>query len=171
MFSYINSGVFSVQAPAEETRRQASSTGFPITKGPVRKSATEKTATAINYSMVSQNGRRGAPLQSRSLVADDSVASQSSASDGNKQNRTIPQWGTGLIAVAVFLFLVFAFYMANKIWNRPSKGPIEKSTVFDEVAVPNGKYVHHSSGFSEHEHEYDNPAADLDNDNELTTAM
>ncbi|XP_063795672.1 proximal tubules-expressed gene protein-like isoform X4 [Pseudophryne corroboree] len=96
---------------------------------------------------------------------------QITCQSGNKQNRTIPQWGTGLIAVAVFLFLVFAFYMANKIWNRPSKGPIEKSTVFDEVAVPNGKYVHHSSGFSEHEHEYDNPAADLDNDNELTTAM
>ncbi|XP_063795675.1 uncharacterized protein LOC134957593 isoform X6 [Pseudophryne corroboree] len=55
--------------------------------------------------------------------------------------------------------------------HLPVRGPIEKSTVFDEVAVPNGKYVHHSSGFSEHEHEYDNPAADLDNDNELTTAM
>ncbi|XP_075040116.1 proximal tubules-expressed gene protein-like [Mixophyes fleayi] len=96
---------------------------------------------------------------------------QISCQSGNNQGRKIPQWATGLISVVVFLFLVFVIYMGKKLWKRRSTGSMEKPADYDDVAVPNGTFVHHVNGFSEHEHVYDNPTAVYENDIELSTPM
>ncbi|KAM4022938.1 PDZK1-interacting protein 1 [Anomaloglossus baeobatrachus] len=86
--------------------------------------------------------------------------------------RAIPQWGTGLIAVTVFLFLVLVIYVAKIVLKKSSKSNMEsdpsgESKVHDNSAVPNGTYGHYTSRSREHEHAYDNPIEV--HDNVLTT--
>uniref|UniRef100_A0A8C5QYS1 Uncharacterized protein n=1 Tax=Leptobrachium leishanense TaxID=445787 RepID=A0A8C5QYS1_9ANUR len=70
--------------------------------------------------------------------------------------RTIPQWLTGLIAVTVFLFLVFAAYMVNRVWNKRAHGGTSANCCKSYT-------VHLSWMPSEHEHAYENPIEVADN--------
>ncbi|CAJ0953932.1 unnamed protein product [Ranitomeya imitator] len=86
----------------------------------------------------------------------------------------IPQWGTGLIAVTVFLFLVLVIYVAKIVLKKSSKSNIEsdpkgESKVHGDAAIPNGTYGQYTSRSREYEHAYDNPIEV--NDNILTTPM
>uniref|UniRef100_A0A4W5RFR4 PDZK1-interacting protein 1 n=1 Tax=Hucho hucho TaxID=62062 RepID=A0A4W5RFR4_9TELE len=38
-----------------------------------------------------------------------------------KVERTLPQWLTGIIAVGVFLFLIFVAFLVNKAWCQNSR--------------------------------------------------
>ncbi|XP_021459064.2 PDZK1-interacting protein 1 [Oncorhynchus mykiss] len=38
-----------------------------------------------------------------------------------KVDRTLPQWLTGIIAVVVFLFLIFVAFLVNKAWCQDSR--------------------------------------------------
>ncbi|KAM3915200.1 PDZK1-interacting protein 1 [Leptodactylus fuscus] len=88
--------------------------------------------------------------------------------------RRIPQWGVGLIATTVFLFLVLVIYVAKIVLKKTSKSNLESDPtvgpkVYGDVAASNGTYGHYSSRSNEHDHAYDNPIEV--NDNILTTAM
>ncbi|KAM5148400.1 PDZK1-interacting protein 1 [Mantella aurantiaca] len=103
-----------------------------------------------------------------------SLGHVSCQSDVNKEVRKIPQWGTGLIAVAVFLFLVLVVYMANRVWNKRSQSNLESVSMgkFDDDAIPNGntgRYVTKSSDHDGVKHAYDNPIQITDN--ELSTPI
>ncbi|XP_036802090.1 PDZK1-interacting protein 1 [Oncorhynchus mykiss] len=39
----------------------------------------------------------------------------------DKVERALPQWLTGIIAVAVFLFLIFVAFLVNKAWCQDSR--------------------------------------------------
>ncbi|KAG7277520.1 hypothetical protein CRUP_030682 [Coryphaenoides rupestris] len=43
--------------------------------------------------------------------------------DQGGQQRLLPQWLTGLLAVAGFLFLSFVAFLVNKAWLVPSDDP------------------------------------------------
>ncbi|CAH2310745.1 PDZK1-interacting 1-like [Pelobates cultripes] len=95
---------------------------------------------------------------------------------GYTDARTIPQWLTGLIAVAVFLCLVLGVYLVNRMWNKRTQNNLQSETTGKslecEETIPNGtytRYVEHSPKTDQHEHAYDNPT--IVTDNELTTAM
>ncbi|XP_040216479.1 proximal tubules-expressed gene protein-like [Rana temporaria] len=103
-----------------------------------------------------------------------SLGHVSCQSGGNKEERRIPQWGTGLIAVTVFLFLVLVFYMANIYWNKRSESNLESVSMgkFDDGAILNGstgRYVTRSSDDEQVQHAYENPI--MKTDNELSTPM
>ncbi|XP_073499628.1 PDZK1-interacting protein 1 [Phyllobates terribilis] len=103
-----------------------------------------------------------------------SLGPVSCQSETSKQTRKIPQWGTGLIAVTVFLFLVLVIYVAKIVMKKSSKSnieadPKEESKVHNDASVPNGTYGQYTSRSREHEHSYDNPT-EVD-DNVLTTPM
>lgn len=88
--------------------------------------------------------------------------------------RTIPQWGNGLIAVTVFLFLVLVFYLANIFWKKRSKSNLESVSMgkFDDGAILNGSaglYITRSSDDEQVQHAYENPVKITDN--ELSTPM
>ncbi|XP_072275700.1 PDZK1-interacting protein 1 [Pyxicephalus adspersus] len=104
-----------------------------------------------------------------------SLGQVSCQSGVNKVARAIPQWGTGLIAVTVFLFLVLVFYVANRVWNKRSNPNLESISMgkLDDGAIPNGstgRYVTKSNDDNVRvEHAYDNPIQITDN--ELSTPM
>ncbi|XP_073400477.1 PDZK1-interacting protein 1 [Dendrobates tinctorius] len=103
-----------------------------------------------------------------------SLGPVSCQSETSKLSRKIPQWGTGLIAVTVFLFLVLVIYVAKIVLKKSSKSIIEsdpkgESKVHADAVVPNGTYGQYTSRSQEHEHAYDNPIEI--NDNVLTTPM
>ncbi|XP_077306424.1 PDZK1-interacting protein 1 [Lithobates pipiens] len=103
-----------------------------------------------------------------------SLGHVSCQSGGNKEVRKIPQWGNGLIAVTVFLFLVLIFYVANIFWNKRSKSNLESVAMgkFDDGAIFNGSaghYVKRSSDDEQVQHAYENPIKVTDN--ELSTPM
>ncbi|XP_075688240.1 PDZK1-interacting protein 1 [Rhinoderma darwinii] len=103
-----------------------------------------------------------------------SLGQVSCQSEPGEQTRKIPQWGTGLIAMTVFLFLVLVIYVAKIVMKKSSKSNIESdptggSKLGGEVAVHNGTFGHYTSRFNEHQHAYDNPIEV--SDNVLTTAM
>ncbi|XP_052394366.1 PDZK1-interacting protein 1 [Carassius gibelio] len=52
-----------------------------------------------------------------------------------KAEQALPNWLTGIIAVAVFLFLVFIAFLVNKAW---CKTPSEAEAVPTEYAMTNG---------------------------------
>ncbi|XP_069835578.1 PDZK1-interacting protein 1 [Dendropsophus ebraccatus] len=113
-------------------------------------------------------------LQTISLLLLLSLGQVSCQSDTAKQARKIPQWGTGLIAVTVFLFLILVFYVTNIFLKKKSKSstesdPTEGPKGFGDASVPNGTFGHYTSRSKEHEHVYDNPIEV--HDNELTTPM
>ncbi|XP_053325491.1 PDZK1-interacting protein 1 [Spea bombifrons] len=89
--------------------------------------------------------------------------------------RKFPQWLTGLIAVAVFLFLVLVVYVANRVWNRRTqdiKDPDMAMKSTDEDVTSNGTYHQyrvHDVRSSEHDNAYENPIEVTDN--VLSTAM
>ncbi|XP_020354172.1 PDZK1-interacting protein 1 isoform X1 [Oncorhynchus kisutch] len=43
-----------------------------------------------------------------------------------KVDRTLPQWLTGIIAVGVFLFLIFVAFLVNKAWCQDSSTSEER---------------------------------------------
>ncbi|XP_018408529.1 PREDICTED: proximal tubules-expressed gene protein-like [Nanorana parkeri] len=106
------------------------------------------------------------------LVSLGCISCQSGA---NKEVRRIPQWGTGLIAVTVFLFLVLVFYVANILWNKRSKSNLESISMgkFEDGAITNGSTGRYITISSDHErvqqHAYVNPIQITDN--ELSTPM
>ncbi|XP_075472385.1 PDZK1-interacting protein 1 [Ascaphus truei] len=96
----------------------------------------------------------------------------------NINGRQFPQWLTGLIAVAVFLFLVLAVYVANRVWEKRTEGNIQSDTTMKAQGsgevFSNGTYGHYSRTIGsvrskEHDHVYDNPTTVTDN--VLTTPM
>uniref|UniRef100_A0A9J7X9G4 T-cell acute lymphocytic leukemia 1 n=1 Tax=Cyprinus carpio carpio TaxID=630221 RepID=A0A9J7X9G4_CYPCA len=52
-----------------------------------------------------------------------------------KAEQALPNWLTGIIAVAVFLFLVFIVFLVNKAWCET---PSEPEAVPTEYAMTNG---------------------------------
>ncbi|CAI9537115.1 unnamed protein product [Staurois parvus] len=103
-----------------------------------------------------------------------SLGHVSCQSGGNQEVRKIPQWGTGLIAVTVFLFLVLVVYVANIFWNKRSKSNLESFSMgkFEDGVIPNGstgRYVTKSSDNEQIRHAYENPIQVTDN--ELSTPM
>ncbi|XP_065101431.2 PDZK1-interacting protein 1 [Paramisgurnus dabryanus] len=58
------------------------------------------------------------------------------AAQADKVEQALPNWLTGIIAVAVFLFLVFIAFLVNKAWfETPSKPEAVNS---NEYAMTNG---------------------------------
>ncbi|CAM4656988.1 unnamed protein product [Leuciscus chuanchicus] len=58
------------------------------------------------------------------------------AAQAEKAEQTLPNWLTGIIAVAVFLFLIFIAFLVNKAWcETPSKS---EAVVPNEYAMTNG---------------------------------
>ncbi|XP_068098527.1 PDZK1-interacting protein 1 [Hyperolius riggenbachi] len=102
-----------------------------------------------------------------------SLGPVSCQSDVNKEARRIPQWGTGLIAVAVFLFLVFVLYMTNKYWKkRPESNHFSLEKTENSV-VSNGSTGHYATRISmspeQVQHVYENPIQVRDD--EVSTPM
>lgn len=87
--------------------------------------------------------------------------------------RALPNWLTGIIAVAVFLFLVFVGFLVNKAWfgdRQESKAVPVPST--EDYAMTNGKHYDTSLDMvrtADHEHAYANVV--IQNTEDKITAM
>ncbi|XP_073700432.1 PDZK1-interacting protein 1 [Garra rufa] len=57
------------------------------------------------------------------------------AAQAEKAAETLPNWLTGIIAVGVFLFLIFVAFLVNKAWCEDSSKP---EAVRNEYAMTNG---------------------------------
>lgn len=57
------------------------------------------------------------------------------AAQAEKAEQALPNWLTGIIAVAVFLFLVFVVFLVNKAWCETTSEP---EAVPTEYAMTNG---------------------------------
>ncbi|KAJ8277509.1 hypothetical protein GJAV_G00075940 [Gymnothorax javanicus] len=85
--------------------------------------------------------------------------------------RPLPNWLTGIIAVAVFLFLVFVAFLVNKAWcddsSRESKAvPVRNN---EDHTMTNGTHYDTSMDMvrtSEHENAYENVA--IQNEDRVT---
>ncbi|XP_077082494.1 PDZK1-interacting protein 1 [Siphateles boraxobius] len=65
------------------------------------------------------------------------------AAQAEKAEQTLPNWLTGIIAVAVFLFLIFIAFLVNKAWcETPSKS---EAAVPNEYAMTNGSPTYETS--------------------------
>ncbi|KAM9461469.1 PDZK1-interacting protein 1 [Clarias gariepinus] len=65
--------------------------------------------------------------------------------------RALPNWLTGIIAVAVFLFLVFIAFLVNKAWCEDSSQEEKVNGTANEYAMTNGSNINLDSVRS-HEH-------------------
>ncbi|GAA6100085.1 PDZK1-interacting protein 1 [Tachysurus ichikawai] len=65
--------------------------------------------------------------------------------------RALPNWLTGIIAVAVFLFMVFITFIVNKTWCKDSSQEDKVSMTTNEYAMTNGSNTNLDSVRS-HEH-------------------
>ncbi|XP_056133791.1 PDZK1-interacting protein 1 [Lampris incognitus] len=78
--------------------------------------------------------------------------------------RALPQWLTGLIAVAGFLFLVFVAFLVNKAWcQRTQRTDAEQSLRVIEYVTTNGDVYDvklDDVRSSDHQNAYENVAAD-----------
>ncbi|MCJ8737690.1 hypothetical protein PDJAM_G00027040 [Pangasius djambal] len=71
--------------------------------------------------------------------------------------RALPNWLTGIIAVAVFLFLVFIAFLVNKAWCEDSSQEENVSVTANEYAMTNGSNTNLDSVRSdEHYDAYEN---------------
>ncbi|KAK2906910.1 hypothetical protein QQF64_019197 [Cirrhinus molitorella] len=57
------------------------------------------------------------------------------AAQAEKAAETLPNWLTGIIAVCVFLFLIFAAFLVNKAWCEDAS---KAEAVHNEYAMTNG---------------------------------
>ncbi|TSK53711.1 PDZK1-interacting protein 1 [Bagarius yarrelli] len=74
-----------------------------------------------------------------------------------KVERALPNWLTGIIAVAVFLFLVFVAFIVNKAWCKGSSQEEKVSVATNEHAMTNGSNTNLDSVRShEHNSAYEN---------------
>ncbi|NP_001007761.1 PDZK1-interacting protein 1 precursor [Danio rerio] len=65
------------------------------------------------------------------------------AAQAETAGRALPNWLTGIIAVAVFLFLVFISFLVNKAWcNNPSQ---PEAVIPNAYAMTNGSSIHETS--------------------------
>ncbi|XP_067271924.1 PDZK1-interacting protein 1 [Pseudorasbora parva] len=65
------------------------------------------------------------------------------AAQAEAAKQALPNWLTGIIAVAVFLFLIFITFLVNKAWcETPSKS---EAVVANEYAMTNGSSAHETS--------------------------
>ncbi|KAG1945768.1 PDZK1-interacting protein 1 [Pimephales promelas] len=65
------------------------------------------------------------------------------AAQAEKAAETLPNWLTGIIAVGVFLFLIFIAFLVNKAWfETPSKS---EAVIPNEYARTNGSSTYESS--------------------------
>ncbi|XP_071402919.1 PDZK1-interacting protein 1 [Centroberyx affinis] len=55
-----------------------------------------------------------------------------------QEERLLPQWLTGIIAVTVFLFLVFVAFLVNKAWCDKSRRSAGDSVKDADFATSNG---------------------------------
>ncbi|KAK3533129.1 hypothetical protein QTP70_008805 [Hemibagrus guttatus] len=84
--------------------------------------------------------------------------------------RALPNWLTGIIAVAVFLFLVFIAFVVNKAWCKDSSQEDKASVTTSEYAMTNGSNTHLDSVRSdEHYNAYENGI--FDKPEETVTVM
>nr|XP_033771260.1 PDZK1-interacting protein 1 [Geotrypetes seraphini] len=88
-----------------------------------------------------------------------------SCQQGNASiQRRFPQWLTGLISVSVFLFLVLAVFVVNRVWckDKKERGPSEVGERFTEKgeAIGNGTEGRDSGADNfrspDHENAYEN---------------
>ncbi|XP_061096877.1 PDZK1-interacting protein 1 [Conger conger] len=87
--------------------------------------------------------------------------------------RALPNWLTGIIAVAVFLFLVFVAFLVNKAWcanasQEPKAVPVQTS---EDHTMTNGTYLNTSLDMvrtSDHENAYENVAIQKSEDDKIT---
>ncbi|KAL7867141.1 hypothetical protein AOLI_G00149550 [Acnodon oligacanthus] len=79
------------------------------------------------------------------------------SAQGEVAQRAIPNWLTAIIAVAVFLFLVFVAFLVNKAWcATPSTNQeLMCEVTSNEYSMTNGANLH-SVRSSEHYKAYDN---------------
>ncbi|RXN20448.1 PDZK1-interacting 1 [Labeo rohita] len=57
------------------------------------------------------------------------------AAQAEKAGEALPNWLTGIIAVGVFLFLIFIAFLVNKAWCEDASKP---EAVHNEYAMTNG---------------------------------
>ncbi|XP_072517205.1 PDZK1-interacting protein 1, partial [Salminus brasiliensis] len=55
-----------------------------------------------------------------------------------KAERALPNWLTGIIAVAVFLFLVFIAFLVNKAWCETPSQELKAEVTSTEYTMTNG---------------------------------
>ncbi|XP_026861321.1 PDZK1-interacting protein 1 isoform X2 [Electrophorus electricus] len=72
--------------------------------------------------------------------------------------QALPNWLTGIIAVAVFLFLVFIAFLVNKAWCDDSSQEVKVEVTCNEYAMTNGANYETNldSVSSEHYEAYEN---------------
>ncbi|XP_066503378.1 PDZK1-interacting protein 1 [Hoplias malabaricus] len=72
-------------------------------------------------------------------------------------DRALPNWLTGIIAVAVFLFLVFIAFLVNKAWceTRSNSQEVKAEVMSNEYAMTNGTNLD-SVRSREHPEAYEN---------------
>ncbi|KAF7703027.1 PDZK1-interacting protein 1 [Silurus meridionalis] len=71
--------------------------------------------------------------------------------------RALPNWLTGIIAVSVFLFLVFVAFLVNKVWFEDSSQEEKVTVIPNEYAMSNGSNSNLDSVRShEHSDAYEN---------------
>ncbi|XP_062869410.1 PDZK1-interacting protein 1 [Trichomycterus rosablanca] len=74
--------------------------------------------------------------------------------------RALPNWLTGIIAVAVFLFLVFAGFLINKVWCEDSSQEKKSEVKSSEYTMTNGSNANLDAVRSDEHHEaYENITA------------
>ncbi|XP_058257353.1 PDZK1-interacting protein 1 [Hemibagrus wyckioides] len=79
------------------------------------------------------------------------------AAQAESVKRALPNWLTGIIAVAVFLFLVFIAFIVNKAWCKESSQEDKVSVTTNEYAMTNGSNTNLDSVRSdEHYSAYEN---------------
>ncbi|KAL7855205.1 hypothetical protein SRHO_G00173950 [Serrasalmus rhombeus] len=79
------------------------------------------------------------------------------SAQGEAAQRALPNWLTGIVAVAVFLFLVFVAFLVNKAWcETPSTSQeLKREVTSNEYSMTNGTNLD-SVRSSEHYEAYDN---------------
>lgn len=85
------------------------------------------------------------------------VLLETASAQAENAERALPNWLTGIIAVAVFLFLVFIAFLVNKAWcETPSDSQEVKTEVTsNEYSMSNGTNLD-SVRSSEHYEAYEN---------------
>ncbi|KAM4629338.1 PDZK1-interacting protein 1 [Polymixia lowei] len=68
-----------------------------------------------------------------------SLGGVSAQTGQSQQERALPQWLTGIIAVAGFLFLVFVAFLVNKAWcDKTSQGHAGEAVRVNDYTRTNG---------------------------------
>ncbi|XP_022525346.2 PDZK1-interacting protein 1 [Astyanax mexicanus] len=85
------------------------------------------------------------------------VILETASAQAEKAERALPNWLTGIIAVAVFLFLVFIAFLVNKAWceTRSDSQEVKTEVTSNEYSMSNGTNLD-SVRSSEHHEAYEN---------------